>query len=238
MAEPPAAEEPHQVADGADGSDDTDDTDDTRRAARLVGRLRRLHTVLGRVLLPGYLLYHLWEQWPALRGVEHWRSRVEAGPTGPVAAMLIALPIVLHGCVGLGLALGAGTRHRHEDPQMASLRPVRMITGGLVLLFLLYHLWHVGMLAPGPHATITTAFGRLWHDLGKPLPLVIYVVGVSAACMHVGLGLSRVATDRLAAQPLAARWAPLAVGVVVAPAWLMFMELIAFFATGEGLWPG
>ena len=147
----------------------------------------------------------------------------------------------MHGCVGLGLALGVGSREPQADladPRHAALRPLRMVTGSLVLGFLLYHLWHVGMLTPGPHTTITSAYGQLWHDLGRPLPLVVYVVGVSAACLHLGLGLSRASVDGLATRPLAARWAPLAVGAVVAPVWLMFMELIAFFANGEGLWPG
>lgn len=200
-----------------------------------------MHSFLGRVLLPAYLLYHLWEHWPALSGLDPWRERVEAGLTGPAAALLIALPIVMHGLVGLGLSLGVGSQAPQvdsTDPLHAALRPLRMVTGGLILGFLLYHLWHVGMLAPGPHNTVATAFGRLWHDLGRPVPLVIYVLGISAACLHVGLGLSRAAADGLAENPPVARWAPLAVGAVVAPVWLMFMELIAFFANGEGLWPG
>ena len=210
-----------------------------RERERLVGLLRAGRAWSGLGLLSVYLVYHLWEHWPAFRGVEAWHARVAGGVTGPTVAALVALVMVLHGCVGLGLALAGKSEAAPNpgDPHVA-LRPVRITTGVMVLGFLVYHLFHVGFAESAPHQTLRAAFGILWQDLGRPVPLVIYVFGVSAACLHLALGLSRAVAHRSHGRPTRQSWLLLAVGGSVGLVWLMFMELLALFAIGDGLWPG
>lgn len=202
---------------------------------QLFRRLRLVHGVLGVAALPAFLGYHLWEHWPALRGPVAWSAR--AAGTSQVSAILLALvavAIILHGCIGLGLALG---RPRvSADPLESTLRPHQMVSGSLVLCFVVYHLWHVADVTGGPHSTVLARYGRLWEDLGRPLPVIVYVVGVSATCFHLALGLSRAASNRLYEDHgIALQFARLAAGLAAFGLWCLFIQLVAHFAIGSPL---
>lgn len=217
-------------------------TPDTERVAaperdRALDRLRRLHGLLGVFALPAFLCFHLWEQWPAVSGQAAWVARARDGSeASTVLLVALAVAILLHGCIGLGLALG---RPRvSADPLENALRPHQMVSGSLVLVFVVYHLWHVGVDHSGPHASVLAAHGVLWDELGRPLPLIAYVVGVSAACFHLGLGLARAASIRLYEDhAVGLQLARLAAGMVAFWIWLLFIQLVAYYAMGVPLFP-
>jgi succinate dehydrogenase/fumarate reductase cytochrome b subunit len=191
-----------------------------------------LHSALGLLLL-GFVLLHLWAQWPALQSRDAWVDRAFSDAT---RQMLLALVFAaLAGHVALGWRR-LQARLRAGDAQLGLAR-VQAISGGLVLAFIGYHLWHTWR-ATGAHAGLEQPYAVLWQTLGRPAELLVYLVGLTAVSFHLGHGLGRAAQSwglvRAERGVVAARWFGGFVGLCV---WLACIQLLARFALGTALWP-
>lgn len=195
--------------------------------------LARLHTLLGLVPLGAYLLWHLHQTWPVLGDREAWVDRALNAPSRPWIVFVVLVPLALHAALGL-----VRLRRSQADPLSGprSLRLIQAATGALVLGFVLYHLQQVWSEAAGPHASPRAPYAVLWRDVGRPLDLAVYLIGITAVCFHLAHGVSRAAvTLALARTPAAVRWCRFGAGAVGFALWLAFLQLLAQFALGEPL---
>ncbi len=89
------------------------------------------------------------------------------------------------------------------------------------------------------HADATDLYDALREELGRPLPLAVYVVGLTALCYHLGDGLGSALRTLSPASPAgrlrAARITGAILGLVL---WLVSMNTLSHFATGSALFFG
>lgn len=193
--------------------------------------LARVQAVLG-MLFGVYLLFHLWQQWPAVISTDAWLDRARHAALPGVLKVALALVAVGHVLLGaLRLRLGP---HPADDSFHAGLRRLQLFFGVLVLVFLAVHLPLVRW-TPGPASTVLDVHSRLTAKVGTPLTLAVHLVGLAAACAHLALGLGRAATTfGLVRDPR-----PLYVVGAVLAGILFFqgLQVLAVFAIGEPLIP-
>lgn len=196
---------------------------------------RRLHSLTGVAPLGAFLVYHLWVNWPACNDREAWlvRRLLVGSVLESWIAALFAVCLAVH--VALSVAF---LRESDTAPLLGSpgLRRLQQITGGVALLFIVYHLYQVTAFRFGSEIIAGGAYDVLWSELGMPLRMFIYVVGVSAVFFHFAQGLCRavVRWNLLSSKRglTAARYLAGAIGFLL---WGMSLQLISHFAIGEGL---
>jgi succinate dehydrogenase/fumarate reductase cytochrome b subunit len=158
----------------------------------------RLHALSGGVALAGYLLLHLLAQAAALGGMQRYErvmSRVDSLPGFALGLVLcVYLPLGVHAALGLRRLLTQQTYFAAGWVGRWG-RQLQHASGGLLLCFLLLHVWQFrGRLWSGelgrsdvyPELTgslSSTALG------GLPLVALGYLAGVAVAALHAGQGL-------------------------------------------------
>ena len=195
--------------------------------------LVRSHSLLGVALLGGFLIYHLACMWPVLDSREAWvRSAADRSEHRMLIGWVLVV-LVVHGVLGamrLARARGAGDRNER------GLRWIQAGSGVLIAGFVLYHVAHLWGRDAEPHGSARALYDVLWTELGQPLQLGIYLLGLSLACVHFGLGLSRAAlgltNDPSPATRLLLRVAAGAVGFGL---WALWLQVLAHFAIGQRL---
>jgi hypothetical protein len=194
-------------------------------------KLGRYHGALG-ALLGVYVVFHLWQQWPALVGRDAWLDRARAtGLPGPIKLLLL---LVFVGHMLLGAQRLRTGRHPADASPTAGLRRAQLFFGALTLFFLAIHVPLVQW-TEGPASTVLDVYARLTDQLGRPGTLVAHVLGITAVCMHLGLGLSRAAlTFRLAKDT---SWTVYVAGALAATVLFCWLQVLAFYAIGEPLLP-
>jgi succinate dehydrogenase / fumarate reductase cytochrome b subunit len=197
--------------------------------------LPRVHALLGIVPLGSYLVFHIYQTWPALADRELWVERAMSGPSRDLVLVWVLLPLALHALLGL-----VRLRRAPDSPLNGpkGLRAVQAATGVLALLFVVHHLMQVWSVAPGPHSSPRDVYALLMRELGRPLQASIYVIGVTALCFHLGLGLSRASVSfGLARSARAVRRARFAGGTAGFVLWVLLLQLLGHFAIGQRLIP-
>jgi succinate dehydrogenase/fumarate reductase cytochrome b subunit len=193
--------------------------------------IARLHAALG-VLLGGYLVFHVWQQWPVVISTDAWLDRARHAALPTAGKLALAAVVIAHVVLGaLRLRLGP---HPADDSAAAGMRRLQLFFGVLVLVFLAVHLPLVRW-TPGPASTVLDVHARLTAQLGTPALLVVHLVGLAAACAHLALGLGRAAvTFGLVRDPRALY----VIGAVLATV-LFFqgLQVLAQLAIGEPLLP-
>lgn len=201
---------------------------------RALDPLTRLHGLLG-IWLGGYLLFHLWEQWPALAGREAWLERMRATTSRRWEIALVLVPFATHVVLGLVRALRDWNRGQRDARGLARLQA---LTGVGALLFVVHHVRQVWSPASGPHTHLLSGYAALRHEVGRPIDLVLYVVGISCIAFHLAHGLVRLATAWGGPRSVQAlRLARYAAGLAGFALWLALLHLLGHFAIGEGLVP-
>lgn len=205
-------------------------------------RLERFHSWLGVGPLTAYMVFHLWQQWPALASPAAWSDRVRATSRSWVL-FLVAAFFLAH--AGLGWwrwrsrAGDAASGAVPETPDARGLARLQALTGVLGFAFIVYHVWRVGLPGGGLHASAMGAYHALMTSLGTPIETAATIVGVSCLCFHLGHGLARAAEHAGIVQGAAAiRRARLGVGAFGFVLWGAALHLVGHFAIGEGLWAG
>lgn len=187
---------------------------------------------LGAILV-GYLVWHGARHWAALGGRDRWALAVGIDGPSPVRhwVLLVGAAYLAHGAL-LRLRLGPALPSRGGS--MA-----RWMTAAVAAGFVVLHLSHSWSEPMGPHRGAYGGYDTLMDVLGQPAVLVGYVVGVTAAILHVALGLDWAAAV-LGERSMGGRRrliARLAGGGLCVGLWLAGLHLIGHFANGEGLLP-
>jgi succinate dehydrogenase hydrophobic anchor subunit len=201
---------------------------DTTRTAR--GWTGVIHTTLG-LVLGGYAFSHAIQNYPALAANGTWVDHALGRPLGRGLAIGVLIALALHGMLGVRSYLRHRTSGVPRDPGMT----FQLLTGALILAFVTYHVIQLWPGDAGAHTSVREPYARLWHRLGDPLALGVYVVGASALGFHFGHGLLRLLARAsfTGARPLGR-----AVGGVLGFVLLfVFVQLVAHFALGEALIP-
>ncbi len=192
--------------------------------------LRKLHSFTGLVPLAAYLAFHVWEHWPVREGRDAAIARMERTAAAPIEIGFVLLPLFVHAVLGMQLA-------RTPDSSAAyagrSFRRMQAVTGALTALFLLWHVggvWLPRVVAAGRAAP---SYGAMLDQAGPIWGMLLYVVGISAACVHLSQGLAA-AWIRHADEvsPRLARGLTTALGIAL---WVCMIELLAVYATGAPL---
>lgn len=201
----------------------------------------RVHAALGAFPLAAYLLLHVVETWPALSGRTHFGPRLRATTTPAwlmAKALLVLLPLVVHGALGLRRAL----RRREPLAEAAlapygssGLRTLQAVTGALTAAYLAGHLaeltvplWRGG--APDQ------LYETLSLRAGTPLSIAVVSVGLAAVCFHAGQGvpaaLVTLGLVRRDGQLLLAR---VLSGLLAVAVWLALLDVASHFVVGRAL---
>jgi succinate dehydrogenase/fumarate reductase cytochrome b subunit len=192
-----------------------------------------LHSALGLALL-AFAVFHAYQNYPALDHEDAWVERALHTAVGFGFGISVLAAMLAHGLLGIASWVG----HRREVSRGAPRDwglTFQLVTGVLVLGFIGYHVVQLWPSGSGMHSSIREPYARMWVELGKPLSLVVYVVGVSAFGFHLGHGLSRFISRGLRMLPtFVARALGSVVGFVLL---LVFAQLVARFALGEALIP-
>jgi succinate dehydrogenase / fumarate reductase cytochrome b subunit len=154
--------------------------------------LRRVHSLSGVVPLAGYLVLHIGETAES-RGGRRAVARALSGASGELAglvveALLVLLPLAVHVALGAWIAW---TDRRSTDawphPSVA-MRAVQRATGFVALVFLAVHLSHTYVLElEGMDGA--AIYDVLRRDLGTPLYLGVYALGLACVCAHFAIGM-------------------------------------------------
>jgi succinate dehydrogenase/fumarate reductase cytochrome b subunit len=194
----------------------------------------RLHSLLGLVPLAVFAIFHVWDLWPILEARDSWLASRREGGRLAVAA-LVLLPLVAHGVLGI-VRVGRRGAARGVDAARRGLARVQLGTGVMMLVFVAFHLAQVWGDVPGPHRAPGAGYARLWGELGRPVPLLLYLLGVTSLSFHLGHGISRL-PETWGREPTAgARLLSRLLGGVFGFAlWLALLQLLAHFAVGGPL---
>jgi succinate dehydrogenase / fumarate reductase cytochrome b subunit len=196
--------------------------------------LRRVHSLTGVLVLGPYLIFHLWENWAALSGAGSWADRhrwIEVHLETQVQ-LLFAIALAAHVLTCLGRRTGSG----EQLLESTGLRRLQRITGIAVLLFMAYHVYHAGLPRSGGYLAARGGYDVLWSDLGRPLPLVAYVAGVTLVFFHLAHGLSRAPVGwGLVTSATAVQRTRLVAGTFGFLLWGLALHLLGYFAAGQGL---
>lgn len=202
--------------------------------------LRRVHGLIGVVVLGGYTCLHLVQGWTALIAREAWVDRVTLFPLANAVTIVVLAGLFAHVVSGLALA-----RVPTDDPLAAiepagalGLRRLQQVTGLILLGFLVLHVVHLWPLTRHDPVLAREGYVALQLWLETPLGLAAYVAATTALAFHLGHGLSRVAVSlglvrsRLGVR--IARYVSGAIGIVL---WCLVLHWVGHFANGVGLWP-
>jgi succinate dehydrogenase hydrophobic anchor subunit len=193
-----------------------------------------LHTALGLALI-AFAAFHAYQNYPAIDHEEAWVDRALTTGLSFGLGLAVLIAIGLHALLGLA----SWIRHRIAVSRGAEPRDwsinFQLLTGALVFGFVAFHVWQLWPSGAGTHSSVREPYARLWTQLGHPMPLVIYVAGVSALAFHLGNGLARVVAR-------ASRVLPSFVGRALGSVFglvllFVFVQLVARFALGEALIP-
>ncbi len=156
--------------------------------------LRRLHSLTGIFPIGVFLLEHIYTSAKVQYGAEAFNQAEQGLWSIPylwaAEICLIAVPILFHGIYGLfitseGDALDPA--HAIQTRYHALAYTLQRLTGVVVFVFLLYHVWHtrIQWLLGGSEPDF--AFMRTYF--APPGREAFYVVGILSACYHFANGL-------------------------------------------------
>jgi succinate dehydrogenase / fumarate reductase, cytochrome b subunit len=166
--------------------------------------LRRLHSLTGIIPIGAFLLIHFYTNYQAVGpgGAERFNEEVRHLQENPLIIWAelfgIGAPILFHAFYGLFLA-GEGRWNVGRYGYRANWRYVfQRISGVLLLFFIGYHVWMTRLRTVFYPEMFTTNGGHVSFDymhgylteahLGLPT-WILYVVGVTAATLHLANGL-------------------------------------------------
>jgi succinate dehydrogenase / fumarate reductase cytochrome b subunit len=159
---------------------------------------RRLHSLLGVIPVGFFLLEHLYTNYLASKGAEHFLDQVMWLWNIPflliIEIFFIILPLLYHGIYGVYIALQA----KSNPGQFSTFRNwmfiLQRITGVITLVFVLWHVWDTRISVVGfggDHSLelakeMTVAQAETFQD---PILFWVMVIGTIAAVFHLCNGM-------------------------------------------------
>jgi succinate dehydrogenase / fumarate reductase cytochrome b subunit len=193
--------------------------------------LRKLHSFTGLFPLGAYLFFHAYEHLALRSGRDALLDRLARTTSWPLELIGILLPLLVHAGLGLYLARVPDAPASYAS---ASFRGLQRVSGLFAVVFLGLHL--VGVWLPRVQADDRpgAAYAAMLDQVGT-LPLAtLYVLGVTAVCLHFGQGLAALVSryGLLGLTPRASRLLGAGVGLLL---WLTFIDELAAYASGAAL---
>jgi hypothetical protein len=196
--------------------------------------LVRSHSLLGVGLLGGFLIYHLARMWPVLDSREAWVRSVADRSEHRMLIGWVLVVMAVHAV--LGAMRLARDRGKVVDRDERGLRWIQAGSGLLIAAFVVYHVAHLWGRDAAPHGSTRAIYDALWSGLGQPLQLGIYLLGLSLACLHFGLGLSRAALGMVAdPSPTTRLLLRVAAGAIGFGLWALWLQVLGHFVIGQRL---
>jgi succinate dehydrogenase / fumarate reductase cytochrome b subunit len=150
--------------------------------------LRKLHSISGIVPIGFFLLEHFWTNSAALVSPERFNQAagdLESSPWLIFAEIFgIWLPILYHGGYGIYIWV-KGKNNVSEYPWVGNwMYTMQRYTGLIAFVFIFWHVYTERFLPRG-----NSTFAAVQIQLSHPLYFWFYVVGVTAASVHLGTGV-------------------------------------------------
>jgi succinate dehydrogenase / fumarate reductase cytochrome b subunit len=198
--------------------------------------LRKLHSFTGLFPLGAYLLFHVYEHLPVRVGRDALLARLLRTSSWPLEVAVILLPLLGHAALGVYL----GWRARGDEPQEArdylspAFRRLQLGSGLLVLAFLVLHVAGVWLPRALSDDRPGAAYAAQLDQLGSLPMATLYVLGVTAVCLHFGQGLAVLCARHgfLQLTPRGSRLLGAGLGIAL---WLIFIDELAAYASGAAL---
>lgn len=152
--------------------------------------LHRIHSLTGIVPIGGFLAFHLYENYSALRGAEHYNEVSLALQRLPFALALeiavIMVPIFFHGIYGLFITSTAA-------PNSLSYRrnwmyTLQRFTGVILFAYILFHLWTTRFVNVAHHEDVNL-FATMQGVVHNPWLLAFTILGILSATFHLANGI-------------------------------------------------
>ncbi len=153
--------------------------------------LRRLHSLSGIVPISFFLMEHIFTISRAIAGPEAFDAATRFLQTIPMKLGMeigfIALPLIFHGCYGLYI-----TKDSKNNPGTYGYFRnwtfyFQRLTGIIVFLFLLWHVWLLRF--GGAGLGQVTTFQAVAAVMANPLTLILHAIGLVASVYHFTNGL-------------------------------------------------
>jgi succinate dehydrogenase / fumarate reductase, cytochrome b subunit len=217
----------------------------TAQRERRAFYMRRLHSLSGVVPIGVFLVFHLWTNAAALGGREAFDRAVapiQGTPFLPLVEVFgVLVPLGFHAAYGLVITARARPNVATYPLPKNWLYVLQRISGVLILLFLVGHLWEFpiqkwwfGMSAAAFHGKLE---GHMSFTLGGvPWIALGYVLGVGASVFHLANGLVGFALSwGVVTRPETLRRVGLAASALGAMLFAMSLATIVQLATGTRL---
>jgi succinate dehydrogenase / fumarate reductase cytochrome b subunit len=194
-------------------------------------RLRRWHALSGLFPLGVFLLFHAWEQSAVRHGRDALLTRLDDHVQPGLEALFVLGPLLLHATLGLRLSTrpDPGLTRSYVSP---AFRRFQRITGLIGAVFLLAHVG--GVWWPRARSGRSAeAYGALLDQTGSMFGAGLFLLGVSALCLHFAQGLASALTRFVPACP--PRLARVFAGLVGLALWLVYWNVVVTYARGAPL---
>lgn len=203
---------------------------------------RRLLTLSGVVPLGVFVVEHVFANAFAMAGGERFDAVVGAAARSPLALavelVLVILPLLVHGVVGLVLTVRADPGgHSYASDRLWK---AQRVTGLLLLVFVIGHLlelrvrrWLHGLAIASLYTRLSADLSTSWN--GIPWVALLYIAAVGAASFHAANGVWAFLASRGPRPTRSAAWA---LGLAAAGLFVVGTATVVSVSTGSRLLPG
>ncbi len=156
--------------------------------------LRRLHSLTGIIPVGAFLLEHiLFSNAIAINGPTAYAHQVRFLANLPLVVALEAfgiwLPLAFHAAYGF-VIWARGENNVQAYPWQGNwMYSLQRWTGGIVFVYVFWHIWGMRIAGVDLHAHPGASFGKVQHELMHPGFLAFYIVGLIAAAWHFAYGI-------------------------------------------------
>ncbi|MGH9443012.1 MAG: succinate dehydrogenase [Thermoanaerobaculia bacterium] len=152
--------------------------------------LHRLHSLAGIVPIGGFLAFHLYENYAALKGADHYNEvahKLQAMPFSlALEISVIFVPILFHGIYGLFItATGAPNEKPYRRNWLYSLQRV---SGVILFAYILFHLWTTRFVHVVNHEDLDL-FAQVAGIVANRWLLAFSILGILSATFHLANGI-------------------------------------------------
>lgn len=201
---------------------------------------RRIFSITGLLPVGGFLLIHIYTNTYSLFGREAFNEKVGDIQKLPYLLVIelcaIILPIFVHALLGFLIVFQA--RYNTYGYTRNWLFTLQRVTGVLAFAFICFHLyeyWAQKQLGVMPWESF---YDELGQNLSKPWKFAVYAVGVTSVVFHFANGIWSFAVGwGLTITRAAQRRLTIACAIFGAAFWVLSMNIVLSFSTGEPLVP-
>jgi len=152
--------------------------------------LHRLHSLAGIVPIGGFLAFHLYENYAALKGADHYNEVARKLQVMPFSLALeiavIGVPIFFHGIYGLFItATAAPNQKSYIRNWMYNLQRV---SGVILFAYILFHLWTTRFVHVVNHEDLNL-FAQVAGVVANRWLLAFTILGILSATFHLANGI-------------------------------------------------